>query len=585
MNPTDSQQELSLDNSIFWLILLRMRLPLLVLIFTYSISILGMVLVPGNIIDGEPYHMDFFHAVYFVSYVSTTIGFGEIPETFSELQRFWSIFVMYIGVIAWLYSIGSILTLIQDADFKQLLRERAFTREVNKIKQPFYLICGYGEAGSAMTKTLATYSIPTVVVDKDQEQINELSLHEQKYKMHVPGLCADVNKAKYLLEAGLCHPLCSKVIALTSSDSTNLHVAISSKLLNPQLKVVCRSNNQTVTENMESFGTDFIFDPFNIFARQLVMAIHTPGRYLIFKWLTGISKSTFIKPAVIPPRGLWIICGYGRFGKILNSHLKKQNLETVIIEPNPVGDNLPDNLIKGNGTLPPHLLSARIADAVGIVAGSNNDSNNLSILMSAKELNRDIYTVARQNKEANRSLFDAFNPNIVMHPAKVLATNIGCLLTSPMLAKFLYHINTVPDVDIGNIIQRLEEMINNSIVPDIWTINIMDKDTPSVMTAINEKQDIHIRHLTRQAFKHEDKLDCCALLLKRDNEFTILPEDSFSIKSGDKLLFCGINNSYRRMQTILNDKHLLFEILSNNRFMRSYVLRKLFQQASPFDAV
>jgi voltage-gated potassium channel len=585
MKPTNTQQSLSLDNSIFWLILLRMRAPLLVLIFAYSISILGMVLVPGNLIDGERYHMDFFHAVYFVSYVSTTIGFGEIPEKFSEMQRFWSIFVMYIGVIAWLYSIGSILTLIQNTEFKQLLRERAFTREVNKIKQPFYLICGYGEAGRAMTKTLASYSIPIVVVDNNPARINKLSLHEQKYKVHVPGLCADVNEAKYLLEAGVSHPFCSKVIALTNDDSTNLHIAITSKLLNPQLKVVCRSNSQAATENMESFGTDFIFNPFNIFARQLVMALHTPGRDLIYKWLTGISKSTFIKPAAIPSRGLWIICGYGRFGKILDRYLKKNNLETIIIEPNPVVENPPDNLIIGDGTSAADLLSARINDAVGIVAGSDNDSNNFSILMTAKELNKDVYTVARQNKESNRSLFEALNPDIVMHPANVLATNIGCLLTSPMLAKFLYHINTVPDVDIGNIINRLEAMIKNSIVPDIWTISIMDENTPSIMAAINGKVDIQIRHLTRHPFKLENKLECCALLLKREEEFTILPEEDYSIKCGDKLLFCGINNSYSLMKTVLKDKHILFEILSNKRIMRSYVLRKLFQQSSSFSSV
>jgi Trk K+ transport system NAD-binding subunit len=336
---------------------------------------------------------------------------------------------------------------------------------------------------------------------------------------------------------------------------------------------------------MTSFGTDFIFNPFNIFARHLVMAIHTPGKYLIYNWLTGTSKSTFVKPSVIPPRGLWIICGYGRFGKILNGYLLKEGLETIIIEPNPVGDNIPDNLIVGDGTLAIHLLSARILDAVGIVAGSDNDSNNLSILMTAKELNNDIYTVARQNKESNRSLFEAFNPNIVMHPAKVLATNIGCLLTSPMLAKFLYHINTVPNIDISNIIKRLEEMINNSIVPDIWTITISDRRAPSVTSVMNKDYDVQLHHLTQHSLNKEHKLECCALLVKRDEEFIILPEHNFSVQEGDKLLFCGINNTYRRMNTVLNDEHVLYEILTNRKLMRSYVLRKLFQQTSPLDNV
>jgi voltage-gated potassium channel len=58
--------------------------------------------------------MDFFHASYVVSYTATTIGFGEVPMAFSEAQRAWTIVVIYLTVIAWLYSIGSILGLLQD---------------------------------------------------------------------------------------------------------------------------------------------------------------------------------------------------------------------------------------------------------------------------------------------------------------------------------------------------------------------------------------------------------------------------------------------------------------------------------------
>ena len=56
------------------LILRRMRVPLLVLITTYAISILGFVLVPGIDENGQRWNMTFFDAVYFVSYMATTIG-------------------------------------------------------------------------------------------------------------------------------------------------------------------------------------------------------------------------------------------------------------------------------------------------------------------------------------------------------------------------------------------------------------------------------------------------------------------------------------------------------------------------------
>ena len=67
----------------------QMRIPIIILIFGYSISILGMVIAPGTDDQGNPWHMSFFDAFYFVSFTATTIGFGELPYTFSNAQRTW----------------------------------------------------------------------------------------------------------------------------------------------------------------------------------------------------------------------------------------------------------------------------------------------------------------------------------------------------------------------------------------------------------------------------------------------------------------------------------------------------------------
>ncbi|RTZ58426.1 MAG: potassium transporter TrkA, partial [Gammaproteobacteria bacterium] len=80
------------------LIMRRMRKPLIVLIIAYTICIAGIMAAPGVDAQGNPWHMGLFHALYFVSYMATTIGFGEIPYEFSDMQRLWTIFAIYIGV-------------------------------------------------------------------------------------------------------------------------------------------------------------------------------------------------------------------------------------------------------------------------------------------------------------------------------------------------------------------------------------------------------------------------------------------------------------------------------------------------------
>ncbi|MDX6323765.1 MAG: voltage-gated potassium channel, partial [Nocardioidaceae bacterium] len=62
----------------------RMRVPLIVLILIFAISVLGLSLIPGH-----PRRMTLFEAFYFMSYTATTIGFGEIPYTLTPAQRMW----------------------------------------------------------------------------------------------------------------------------------------------------------------------------------------------------------------------------------------------------------------------------------------------------------------------------------------------------------------------------------------------------------------------------------------------------------------------------------------------------------------
>ena len=137
-------------SNIFFVIFRRMRRPLISLLLAYVITILGLVLIPGQDADGNPWRMDFFHAFYFVSFMSTTIGFGEIPYEFTEAQRFWVTFALYANVVVWLYAIGNVLSLLQDRAFQQAIIERRFSRRIRHLREPFYIICGYGETGHAL---------------------------------------------------------------------------------------------------------------------------------------------------------------------------------------------------------------------------------------------------------------------------------------------------------------------------------------------------------------------------------------------------------------------------------------------------
>ena len=559
-------------NQIIWLVLRRMRQPLLVLISVYSIAVLGMVFVPGVEQNGQATHMDFFHALYFVSYTSTTIGFGELPVPFSQAQRMWAMVCIYMSVIGWIYSIGAILTLVQDPAFRQALKERSFASSVRKIKEPFYLLCGYGEAGSALVHALTHYNIRIIVIDRSQDRINELSLHDQDFPVYVPGLCADAEIPEHLLEAGLKHPCCARLIALTDSDSVNLKVAITSKLLNPDLKVTARVSNAETRANIESFGTEDIVDAFEIFAETIAQALHSPDQYLLRKFLSGVSHDKFVKPSV-PPRGKWIICGYGRFGQFLVKHLENENLPTVVIEANDQIKPPAHGMIQGRGTEADTLLDAGVSDAVGIVAGTDDDSNNLSIIMTARKLNSELFIVARQNNVANTVIFKALDADMIMHPGHVLADHIRGTVVLPKLAEFLDRVSHLDNVWAKELLSKFEETLGTELIPDVWVIRITDESAPAIMEVMTNGLDLRMEYLLVDPYNREVELKAQPLLLFRDDERQLIPAVSTTLQVNDRILFCGVGHAYYRMQVLIKDYYLLQQVVTNQDIPRSGVLR------------
>src|SRR3954453_18032028 len=157
-----------------FLVLRRMRVPLIVLIVIFAVSVLGLTLIPGVDAQGRPWRMGFFDAFYVMSYTATTIGFGEIPYPFTYSQRMWVTVSIYLTVIGWAYAIGSLLALLQDRSFRSALALQRFRRRVLRLGEPFVLVAGYGRAGELLGHALDALGRRFVVLDVDPERIDAI---------------------------------------------------------------------------------------------------------------------------------------------------------------------------------------------------------------------------------------------------------------------------------------------------------------------------------------------------------------------------------------------------------------------------
>lgn len=563
-----------MDNIIF-LILRRMRQPLLTLVVVYSVAILGLTLIPGQDDQGGVWYMDFFHATYFVSFMATTIGFGEIPYEFSDAQRLWVTFALYATVISWIYAIGTLLTLVQDKTFQEAITEGRFARRIRQQRERFFLICGYGETGMDLVRALTDRGYHAVVVDIDEDRVSLLQL--QNMREYVPALHADAQGPTHLLAAGLQHPRCEGVVAITNDNRVNLKIAITAKLLHPEIKVVCRADSHDVEANMASFGTDYIIDPFDTFSSHLSTALHAPGLYLLSNWLTGVADSALTEPVYPPHQGHWIVCGYGRLGKAVHQRLRQEGIQVTVVEATPDATGAPpEGVVVGRGTEADTLLEADIEHAVGLVAGTDDDANNLSIVMTAKALKPDLFVIARQNRQDNEALFTAVGPDMLMSQHSIIANKIRVLLGTPMLYEFLGLAKYQHDAWACELVSRIIALVQEK-VPEVREIAVDEKDAWALSRFLARGQAVKLQTLICDPWAPGKRLDAIVLMLHRNGERILLPDPEECLQLGDKLLVCGRHHAFTRLRWTLNHDHTLDYLCSGRSGPDGWVWRRWHQ--------
>ncbi|MCP4024264.1 MAG: potassium channel protein [Desulfobacteraceae bacterium] len=137
----------------------------------------------------------------------------------------------------------------------------------------------------------------------------------------------------------------------------------------------------------------------------------------------------------------YIGCGYGRIGRTLCSLLREETNEVVVIEKDP---ELIDILIKdkthylhGDASDEDLLQKAGIGKASFIVAALATDTANVFLVLTARQLNPDIFIMARASNPKVKDKLMVAGANIVESPYDVGALSMGLRLLRPSVSSFL----------------------------------------------------------------------------------------------------------------------------------------------------
>lgn len=545
-------------NSVFFLLLRRLRAPIIIVIAAHAISVLGLTLIPGADINGQPAPpLDFFHAFYFITYTATTIGYTEPVSGFSDAQRLWVTACIYLLVISWSYTIVTLLAFFQDKGLQNTLVSSRFERRVRRLNEPFYLVCGCGETGNLVCRALDHLDQRFVVLEKDELRVQELDLED--FKTDTPALAADARQPANLLLAGLRHHKCQGVLALTDDESTNLAIAMAVRLLNPAIPVLARARSALVAANMASFGTDHIINPFERFAEYLSLAAAAPDRFRLVEVLTGLPGAP-LPESHRPPRGRWIVCGYGIFGQAVVRNLEATGITVTVVDPRAESaDGV--RAIRGGGTEAATLEAAGIREAQGIVAGSDDDVSNLAIAVTARELNPDLFVVTRQNLAANSVLFDAFIGDFCMVPSRIVAQECLAILTTPLLARFLQLLRECDESWSAQLVARLQGGCADR-VPEIWSVRLNAQEAGAVHRRLILEGSVRLGELLLDNVDRSEALPLVPLLIEREGKLHRLPATDFLLGAGDHLLLAGPHGLRRRFELTLQNSNAMEYVLS-----------------------
>ena len=438
---------------ILFLVLRRLRAPLIALILIYAISIAGLVAIPGMDAQGQPWRMSYFHAFYIISYTATTIGFGEIPFPFTDAQRIWITAVIYVSVTGWAYALGTVFNLSRDPAFRAAAARSLFVQRVRRLREPYCVVCGYGRSGREVTEALDRLGVRVVLLEVDPQRVALVEV--QPFSRLPIVLVADARRPESLRDAGIAKPECRAVIALTDDDETNQIIAIGARVLDPVTRVMARISDARIQDSLAEFGGVQVIDPIHRFAQVLQASMISPIALQVEQTLSAAPGSPRPTSSSLP-RGHWVLAGDARF---IQPALKAvlATGQTASASPGEVGED--------------DLRRAGLDRAVGLVAAASSDADNVGMVSMARRIRPELAVVIRQNKAFNQPLIETARADRVFRQSAVITPEVLSSLTTPLLARFLDLVRDLPADEVQRI-AALIESVSGDRSPWIWTCEL-----------------------------------------------------------------------------------------------------------------
>jgi voltage-gated potassium channel len=137
----------------------------------------------------------------------------------------------------------------------------------------------------------------------------------------------------------------------------------------------------------------------------------------------------------------YIICGCGRIGMLIARELAAEKVPFVVMDNNPEAIQRVQEegfvYFRGDATHDKCLISAGIKRARGIVCVLPSDAQNLYVILTAKELNPNVWILSRSEDEASEHRLLRAGADRVMSPYTLGGSRMAMAILRPAMLDFI----------------------------------------------------------------------------------------------------------------------------------------------------
>jgi len=239
--------------------------------------------------------------------------------------------------------------------------------------------------------------------------------------------------------------------------------------------------------------------------------------------IVGYRRIKNMEKRISELKGHYIICGFGRVGHQVMKDFDSQKIPYVVVDSKPeTSVELSENNIPyiiGDMASDAVLESAGIKRAKGLIACADSDTANVYVTLSAREMNPNLFIVARASNIDTEAKMKRAGANRVMSPYFLAGNRMAAMAIKPVAVDFLDTVMKSENVEL-----ELEEYLI-----DGGGSKLIDKPL----------SDLQIKQ----------KTGAMILAIKKQNgKFNLQPGAKTVIAHGDVLVALGTSEQLKKLR-------------------------------------